>query len=88
MWKSMELHTDDEAFTLGTIFGSPAMTWLEVDKDTTWDNVEYLIEEVWPYLKGERIDKELDALFCGNKEELLEMFNEAEKLGFFEGYKY
>ncbi len=47
----------------------------------SWDSLPYLIEEVYPYLKGEKMDDVLDDKLSYYKVELLEMFEEAFSLG-------
>ncbi len=48
-----------------------------------WDHEEYLIKTVYPYLKGEISDENLDEYFSNLKPDILELFEEAIKMNFF-----
>ncbi|MAX51473.1 MAG: hypothetical protein CMH22_05795 [Methylophaga sp.] len=54
-----------------------------------WDNGEYLLNELYPFLKNEVANKELSSIFTTEeiKVELVEMFDEAIRIGMFKNTK-
>lgn len=49
-----------------------------------WDNDDYLIKKLYPFLKGERQDEELEEIIpFDDRKELSDMFEEAIKLKMF-----
>ena len=73
---------DDGSYTMASFnFGSADQA------NDVWDNTNFLYNTFYPYLLGKKDDKQLSKMFSGYKEELRELFEEAEKLGFFEEEK-
>ncbi len=63
-------------------FEHPSFQFVIDGKETDcWDSEEYLVKEVYPYLKNEVESDEFDDLFSNYKEELLDLFEEAFELG-------
>lgn len=92
MYKSITIATEQEEFKVSALIISKGKEPLKFDFPSfdilidgavveSWDSVPYLIEEVYPYLKGEREDEDLDDKLSFFKEELLEVFEEAFHLG-------
>ncbi len=94
MFKYITLSTDKDEFRVSSLivskkdeklkFDMPSLEIL-IDGEVTesWNSEPYLIEEVYPYLKGEKENEELDEIFSTYKEEILEIFEEAFSLGIF-----
>jgi hypothetical protein len=85
--------TDDEDYELSAIMvdGKYVMPTLQVNSLFTgidsWDNEEYLVKQVYPYLKtGEPCD-DLDDVFSEVREDVLALFDKAIELGFFKDLK-
>lgn len=94
MYITTEISTDDGEFKLSVLTeinedGSlkqimPSFSsYIEGKLLFMWDHPKYMLDELYPYLKGEREDNDLDEIFSSHKDEIFEMFETGIKLGFF-----
>ena len=92
MFITKTISTEDGQFKLTSFEenGRYINTYLgigDVEPVTYWDNTRYLYDTLYPYLRNEgSSDTDFD-LFDDYTEEVLEMFNLANELGFFEEVK-
>ena len=92
MFKTMIISTEDGTFKLSALlygdkYRIPFLEILVDDESTVWDNTDYLVGELFKYLRSEVKSDELDGLLLSHKKELFEIFIEAFALGFFDDWK-
>lgn len=81
--------TDDESYSLSALiskdgYTAPSLTIVEDGHELEcWDNVDYLIGELYHYLKTGEGD-ELNYYFRDVREDVLAIFDQAFDLGFFD----
>jgi hypothetical protein len=89
---STKISTDDSNFSLDALYNPTKdayeMVSLTIYNDDCtineiWDNSEYLINTIYPYLLGNIEDLELDKIISNYKKELLEIFNIGISMKFF-----
>lgn len=89
MIKYTTITTDDECYSLSALiidneYVMPSLSFeIEGTESDTWDNEEFLYGELYPYLIGLNEDDEMDEVFSSSKVAVLEIFEEAIKMGFF-----
>lgn len=89
MTKYTTITTDDECYSLSALiidneYIMPSLQFKYLgDEIDYWDNEEYLYKEVYPYLLGLNDDDELEDTFSNVKKQVLEIFEEAIRMGFF-----
>ena len=93
MFKYVTVSTDSGEFKLNANlnehdkFYMPSLTTSNGDDCECFsDNDTFLMETIYPYLKGDVEDGELDSYFKIEKEDLLAVFEEAIGVGFFDEY--
>ena len=93
MFKYTTVATNDDQFKLSANlnkdnkFYMPSLIIVDGDNAELFcDNETYLMETVYPYLKGDALNDEFDSYFSNNREDLLSVFEEAIKIGFFNEY--
>ena len=92
MFKTMIISTEDGAFNLSALlyddkYKMPFLEILNSGESSVWDNVDYLVGELFSYLGSDVKSSELDEIFLNHKKELFEIFIEAFALGFFNDWK-
>lgn len=89
MTKYTTITTDDECYSLSALiidneYIMPSLSFeIEGTESDMWDSEEYLYKEVYPYLLGLNDDDELEHTFSNVKKQVLEIFEEAIRMGFF-----
>jgi len=90
MIKYTTITTEDECYSLSALiinneYTMPSLTFkLDGQEVDSWDNEEYLYRELYPYLLGLNDDYDgLDNIFSNVKKQVLEIFEEAIRMGFF-----
>jgi len=89
MFKLTMICTNDHAYELNALLTNNEYHdvslefYIDDENIDTWDNEDYLINDVYPYLKGEKQDDELDDIFSNVKNDVLEIFEEAIRMKFF-----
>ena len=92
MFKTMIISTEDGTFKLSALlygdkYKMPFLELLNNDEPRVWDNIDYLVGELFTYLSSDVKSDELDEILLSHKDELLEIFIEGFTLGFFEDWK-
>lgn len=87
MTKWTVISSDDEfvnfsALLDGNEYYGVSLNFDAGDGQEVWDDEQYLVKELYPYLNSDDSHEEFDLLFGDRKAEMLEMFDEALKLGF------
>lgn len=89
MTKYTTITTDDECYSLSALiidneYVMPSLAFkIDGEEIDSWDSEEYLYKEVYPYLLGLNDDDDLEDTFSNVKKRVLEIFEEAIRMGFF-----